>query len=279
MKNSSLLVSIVIPTKNSEEFLESCLRSIKNQSYKQIETIIVDSGSTDRTLLLAENYKCKVLKYIPKVAKGVFDAPHKRNYGAKKANGVFVYYLDADMVLPKKIINEAVNLCSKTCDAVIIPEDSFGVGIWAKAKQLERRCYWGDDSIEAPRFIKKSVWDEVGGLDISIGGGGDDWDLYQKILEKGYVVKRVKSIVLHNEGRLKLIKLAKKRFMYGRETVKYLFKRPAAGAKSYFPFRSAYFRNWKLFIDSPITTFAFIYMRSVEYLAGFAGILYSRIIK
>ncbi len=279
MHNAQPLVSIIIPTINSAQYLGECLNSIKQQSYKSIETIIVDGGSVDNTISLARKYKCKILHYKPKVAKGVFDAPHKRNYGVEKANGVFVYYVDADMVLSKSIIEEAVELCTTKFDAVILPEDSFGEGIWAKAKQLERRCYWGDDSVEAPRFFRKEVWKKVGGLDVAIGGGGDDWDLYQKILDKGYTVGRTKNVVLHNEGKLQLGKLAKKRFMYGRETVKYLVKRPAIGAKSYFPIRKAYILHWKLFLRKPSIALAFLFMRTIEYLAGFTGILYSLIKK
>jgi len=269
------LVSIIIPTKNSVAFLDNCLKSIKKQSYKNIELIVVDSNSTDNTIKIARKYQAQVYYYSPKVPAGTFDAPHKRNYGVKKAKGDFVYYVDADMELTEKVVEEAVKLCQSTYDAVIIPEDSFGKGIWAKAKNLERRCYWGDDTVEAPRFVRKDVWQKLGGLDESLGGGGDDWDLYQRLLENGYSVERIKSLVKHNEGELELGDLFKKRFRYGRDSVKYLIKRPGEGFKSYFPIRKAYLRNWKLFLSRPIDTLAFIIMRIVEYFAGFTGIVYS----
>lgn len=269
------LVSIIIPTKNSGFFLENTLKSIKEQAYKYIEIVLVDGNSQDATLPLAKKYKATVYQYNPKVPKGFFDAPHRRNYGVQKAKGKYVYYLDADMELPKNLVKEAVELCEKTFDALILPEDSFGEGVWASAKNLERRCYWGDDTIEAPRFFKKSVWQKVGGLDESLGGGGDDWDLHQKLIEQGYKVGRTKSIVMHNEGKLQLKKLFKKRFMYGKDSVLYLSKRPKAGAKSYTPFRSAYFKNWKLFVKRPVDSFYFVIMRTTEYFAGASGIIYS----
>ena len=282
MKNNKItkaLVSIIIPTKNSSEFLSNCLSSVRLQTYSNIELIVVDGGSTDKTLDVCKKYNAKVFIYKPKVAKGVFDAPHKRNYGVKKARGKFVYYVDADMELPKNLISEAVNLCSEEYDALILPEDSFGVGIWASAKNLERRCYWGDDTVEAPRFFKKSVWEKVGGLDVSIGGGGDDWDLYQKVLDRGYRVGRTKNIVMHNEGNLKLLKLMRKRFMYGRETAKYIKKRPKAAVSSYFPIRMSYIKNWKMFLSRPADTVIFVIMRVCEYLSGGAGIIYSMLNK
>lgn len=269
------LVSLIIPTKNSGLFLENTLKSIKNQTYTPIETILVDGNSQDNTLNLAKKYKTIVYQYNPKVPKGFFDAPHRRNYGVKKAKGKYVYYLDADMELPKELIKEAVELCEKIYDALILPEDSFGEGVWARAKNLERRCYWEDDTIEAPRFFKKSVWQKVGGLDESLGGGGDDWDMHQKLLETGYKVGRTKAIVRHNEGRLELKKLFRKRFMYGKDSLLYLSKRPKTGTKSYIPFRSAYFKHLDLFVKRPVDSFFFVVMRTTEYVAGASGIIYS----
>lgn len=268
-------VSIIIPTKNSARFLGNCLEHIQAQTYDDIEVIVVDGTSTDATLQIAKKYKSTIYTYVPQVKMGTFDAPHKRNFGVEKAKGKYVYYVDTDMELPKGLIAEAVRLFSQGYDALIVPENSFGKGVWASAKNLERQCYWGDDSIEAPRFFKKKVWQELGGLDESLGGGGDDWDLYQKAKEKGYKIGRTKNIVQHNEGELKLGALWKKRFMYGRDSVRYITKRPRAGVKSYFPIRKAYLKNWKLFFKRPIDTCAFILMRSLEYIAGFSGVIYT----
>lgn len=269
------LVSIVIPTKNSGSFLENTLLSIRRQSYRSIETIIVDGKSTDNTLTLAKKYKCRVYTYIPKVASGIFDAPHKRNYGMSRGQGEFVYWLDADMELPKNLVKEAVDLTREGFSGIILPEDSYGVGMWAHAKQLERRCYWGDDSVESPRFFTKKSWTDIGGFDLSLGAGGDDIDLTQKMKEKGYRIGRTKQIVRHNEGNLSLTKLFKKRFMYGREMTRYLKKRPRSWITSYNPIKPAYFRHWKLLAADPITALEFIFMRIVEYAGGVSGWLYS----
>lgn len=269
------VVSIVIPTKNSAVYLKDCLESIRKQSYTAIETILIDSASSDDTLVLAKQYGAKVYQFTQKVPSGLFEATYKRNFGAGKAQGDFIYYLDADMILEKNVISQAVVLTKKAYGAVIISEDSFGTGVWAQAKNLERRCYWGDDTIEAPRFFPIKIWYELGGLDESVGGGGDDWDLYQKLLDHGYKVAWTSDIVHHNEGTLQMRNLLKKRYMYGRESLKYIAKRPKAGIISYFPIRRAYIRNWRLFVSRPKDAFFFIIMRSGEYLAGFLGSMYS----
>jgi glycosyltransferase involved in cell wall biosynthesis len=271
------VVSIVIPTKNSARFLAACLQSVEDQTYPEIEVLVVDGQSADETLSIATQYGATVMQYDPKLAAGIFDAPHRRNHGASQALGEFVYYVDADMELQPRVVSEAVALCISGAAAVIIAEDSFGVGIWARAKNLERRCYWGDNTIEAPRFFRKVIWEELGGLDESLGGGGDDWDLHEKLKEKGYLVSRSDAIVLHNEGALRLKDLMKKRFMYGRDSARYLVKRPVAGMRSYFPIRAAYLRHWRLFIGRPSDAFAFVVMRTAEYASGLMGMIYTSI--
>lgn len=271
------LVSIIIPTRNSGIFLEDTLRSIMNQSYKNIETIVVDGRSTDNTLVVSKKYNCRILFYSPKVKKGAFDATHKRNYGVIKSKGDYVYYVDADMKLGKNIIKEAVSLCDKGYDGVILPEDSFGEGVWSKAKNLERRCYWGDETIEAPRFFKKIVWNKVGGLDENLASGRDDGDLYFKLLENGYKVGRTKSVVMHNEGKLTVKKLFLKKYMYGKDVLKYVSKRPKVGMISYSPFRLSYLKNWKLFISRPSDSLYFLIMKTIESAGGIAGIINSLI--
>lgn len=272
------LVSIIIPTKNSSIYVDKCLEKIRDQSHKDIEILIVDDGKSkdlDKITQAAKKFNCKFLTFDPKVKKGLFDATKKRNYAAKKADGEFVYHMDADMELTKHVIGEAVALCRRGIDAVIVTEDSFGEGIWAGAKNLERRFFWGDDTVESPRFFKKIVWDALGGYDENIAGGGDDRDIYQKMRSSGYKVARTKNFVMHNEGTLHLTDLWKKQFMYKREVLKYLQKRPLMGLISYFPIRKSHITNWKMFASRPKDTLLFIIMKTLESIAGISGILYS----
>lgn len=271
------LVSIIIPTKNSSTYLETCLKRIKNQRYRSIEIILVDSNSKDidKVIQLAKKYGCKIYTYYPHVKKGLFDATQKRNFAVKKTRGEFIYHYDADMEATPYVIQEAVNLCKFGYDAVIVKEDSFGKGPWASAKNLERRFFWGDDTVESPRFFKKKVWDAVGGYDEEIAGGGDDRDIYHKLKERGYRVARTTHIIFHNEGTLHLTYLMKKQFMYKREAIKFIRKRPLMGLVSYFPIRKSHITKWRLFASRPKDTACFIIMKSCELIAGACGILYS----
>lgn len=271
------LVSIIIPTKNSSTYLEKCLKCIKSQRYRSIETILVDSHSkdSDKIVHLAKKYNCQMYTYNPRVKKGLFDATQKRNFAVKKAHGEFIYHYDADMEATPYVIREAVNLCKFGYDAVIVKEDSFGNGPWASAKNLERRFFWGDDTVESPRFFKKRVWDDLGGYDEDIAGGGDDRDIYQKMLKIGYKVGRTNSLILHNEGKLELWYLMKKQFMYKREVLKYIRKRPSVAIQSFSPIRRSHFVHWRMFVSRPNDTFFFIIMKTCEVIAGAYGMLYS----
>lgn len=275
------VVSIIIPTKNSSAHLVTCLKRIREQKYRNIEIIIVDGKSNDyeKIVELSKQYKCILYAFDPKAKKGLFDATKKRNFGAKKATGEFIYFLDADMEINANVVLEAIAQCNKGFNEVIIPEDSFGKGPWAKAKNLERRFYWGDNTVESPRFFTKKSWIELKGYDENIAGGGDDRDLYQKALEKGHMIGRIKSLAMSNEGDLRLLDLLKKQFMYKREVFKYIRKRPLASIKGYFPIRRSHIINWKMFISRPKDTFFFVIMKTGELIAGILGLLYSLIKK
>lgn len=88
------LVTVIIPVYNEEKDIEECLESIQKQTYAPIETVIVDDGSTDRTLELAKRYRN--VHILKQKHQGPGAA---RNLGAKKARGEILVLIDADMVL------------------------------------------------------------------------------------------------------------------------------------------------------------------------------------
>jgi len=86
------MLSIVVPTLNEEKYLPLLLDSIRRQNTADYEVIVADAGSLDKTVMLAENYGCRV------VAGGV--PPKGKNEGARAAKGNFILFIDADVVLP-----------------------------------------------------------------------------------------------------------------------------------------------------------------------------------
>lgn len=124
MKNESKqsITTVIIPLHNKENWITSTLESVKNQTYKNWECLIIDDGSTDQSRKLVEQYIAKNPDYIWKYfyRKNVGQAA-TRNYGIANANGIYITFLDADdLWLPKKLENEISFLEKNTqFDAVL----------------------------------------------------------------------------------------------------------------------------------------------------------------
>ena len=94
IKNKNPLVSVIIPTYNEEKDIKACLDSIEKQTYNNIEAIIVDDGSTDKTREIVKKYR--QTRLIRQEHQGPGAA---RNLGAHEAKGEILVLIDADMVL------------------------------------------------------------------------------------------------------------------------------------------------------------------------------------
>ena len=276
---NNALVSVIIPTFNCETIIEECLNSVKHQSYQPLEIIVVDSFSTDRTPVLAQKYGT-VLSYgrDPK-QKNIFAVPFQRNYGAQKSNGLYIYYIDSDMRLPSKLIETCVDLMEKeAADAIILPEVSYGEGFWTHCRALEKACYNASpiSCTDAARFIRKSVWTALAGLDPTLGGG-DDFDFQIRLNEARYKTIKSKESVMHYEGKLTLGKQIKKKFVYGKNAADYLKKHTGKKlyiARQYSIIRPDFLRNGRLLLKDPLHACGMIFMKFVEYAAAFCGLVY-----
>ena len=97
MKNN-LLVSVLIPLYNAEKYFEECMESIINQTYKNLEVIIVNDGSTDNSLSLAKEYADKY-KWIKVYSQENSGASIARNKAFSYSTGEYIQYLDDDDIL------------------------------------------------------------------------------------------------------------------------------------------------------------------------------------
>ena len=102
-------ISIITVTKNSEKFLKDCILSVKNQSYKNYEHIIIDGNSSDKTNKIIKSFKGKIKFYKNHNDKGLYDA---MNLGIKKSSGELIGILNSDDIYFKntlKIVNSYFN--------------------------------------------------------------------------------------------------------------------------------------------------------------------------
>lgn len=102
------LVSVVVPVYNTEQVLERCLSSLVNQSYKQIEILLIDDGSTDNSGTICDEYakKDSRVKAFHSVNLG---AAHARNVGVDKAKGRYITFVDSDDYIEDKMIESLMD--------------------------------------------------------------------------------------------------------------------------------------------------------------------------
>ena len=104
------LITIVINVYNREKYIKKCLDSIVNQTYKNLEILIVDDGSTDNTVKICKSYKDKRIRIISGKNTGISLA---RNVGIDNAKGNYLYYVDSDDFIELDTIEYLYKLIKK----------------------------------------------------------------------------------------------------------------------------------------------------------------------
>ena len=113
------LVSVIVPIYNVEAYLERCVESILQQTYKHIEIILVDDGSPDRCGSMCEEYaqKDNRIKVLHKENGGLSDA---RNAGLEMAKGKYVLFVDSDDLIKKELVESCVQTAEKNSSDIVI---------------------------------------------------------------------------------------------------------------------------------------------------------------
>lgn len=261
------LVSVIVPTKNSAQFLDACLKSIKEQTYKDIELIVVDNNSTDNTKAIAQKYTDKIFNRGP-------ERSAQRNYGVSESKGVHVLIIDSDMELTPRVVETCIERAQNSnIRGIVIPEESFGEGFWAQCKSLEKSFYQGIPWMEAARFFTREVYEQAGGYDETMVSG-EDWDLSKRV-EKLASIGKVKEPIRHNEGRVTLTMDLKKKYYYAGQARAYLAKNPVV---SKLTSEVGPLKRYKLFLSQPNRLFrrpsigiGMLFMKTSEFAAGGLG--------
>lgn len=145
MKIMESLVSVIVPMYNSSRTIERCLNSITNQTYKKLEIIVINDGSTDGSLDILFKFQKRDSRIvvIEKENEGVSAA---RNDGIKRARGEYILFVDSDDYIDVKAIEVLMNIvyCQQT-DGVV-----FGY-------RLEGNANWMNDS-----HVLKALQDSFG---------------------------------------------------------------------------------------------------------------------
>lgn len=262
MKTSK--VSVIVTTKNEAGHIGTCLESITQQTYPNVEIVVIDNHSADSTKQIARRFTPHIMDKGP-------ERSAQRNYGAKQAKGEYLLFLDADMILTQNVVEESVRLMEKNniLKDLVIPEKSIGTGFWTQCKVLERSFYEGVDWIEAARFYRKDTFETLGGYDEHLTGP-EDFDLPQRLKAKfgNEAVGRITSYILHNEGALSLRKTLVKKYYYGNKMTRYLAKEEnrTLGVKQGSPFvrYKLYFSRPAVLFAHPVVGLGMLFMKTLE---------------
>jgi len=264
------LVSIIIPTYNSQATLGRCLDSIRSQTYKNIEVITVDGGSTDETVEIARNRGATV--YIMD-RRG---RSRQTNYGAKMAKGKYIYRIEHDVILDPTIVEEAAAKCEdEGYDAISIfysPDPT--ISFWAKVRKLEKDCYKDELLYTGARFFRKDVFEAIGGFRENIVAD-ECYELNSRLRKTAFKIGKIKSQELHIGEPNTLMDVARKQFYYGLTFKEFLKLDPLANAFQLNPARLPLIRNWKKFAKHPVLMLGFIVYDCVQYVSALAGLIVS----
>jgi glycosyltransferase involved in cell wall biosynthesis len=114
-ERSEPLVSIITVVFNGERYLEETIKSVINQTYKNIEYIIIDGGSTDNTLNIIKKYEDKIDYWISEKDKGIYDAINK---GIKLSRGELIGIINADDYYEIDVLEKVVSIYTKDSEVI-----------------------------------------------------------------------------------------------------------------------------------------------------------------
>ena len=187
------MLSIVIPALNEEKCLPRLLKSIKKQRIDDLEIIVADAGSKDKTIEIAKNFDCKVVK-------GGFPSKGK-NAGAKAAKGDLILFLDADTVLPENFLRKTLKEFKErdldVASFLTMAEDTF--------HNLSLKFLFNFPNLLCERILpqalnvilaKRALHERIGGFDERVKLG-EELDYVRKgnKARKFGVLKKVKVVI------------------------------------------------------------------------------------
>lgn len=191
------LISCIVPVFNGERYLAEALDSILAQTYRPIEVIVVDDGSTDGTADLVARYGERV-RYVRQTNRG---APTARNLGLAMATGAFVAFLDSDDLWhPEKLARQMARFEARPeLDLCVSHLQRF----WISQLETEKRSFEDHRYAEVlPGYVtvtllaRRALFDSVGHFDTA-RRVGDPMDWFLRAAERGAVMELLPDLLVY----------------------------------------------------------------------------------
>jgi glycosyltransferase involved in cell wall biosynthesis len=179
------LISVILAVYNQDKYLSKCLKSLSKQKQVKFEIILVDDGSKNKLIIKNEKLKNNKIRFFRIAHSGPALA---RNFGAQKARGEILVFLDGDMEFEPDFLKKLVEPILKKQAKGAYSSEEFVANwenIWARCWNFEnglkgkRRISQKQNMIKDFRAILKSEFEKVGGFDNI--GYTDTWSLSEKL--------------------------------------------------------------------------------------------------
>ncbi len=191
-------LTIVIPCYNHGRFIKELLESISAQTLKNIETIIVNDGSTDCTENIVRNFIATNsglnLKLINQDNGGTSVA---RNRGIAASSAEFILTVDADDIIYPKFAEKMLQTISRHKNTGIAYSDFFDTALNEPVRRSPSVSNV-DKGLQSPGgniIFRKRAWLDAGGFDPNMTVGYEDWDFAVKVLEKGWKIVHLPEVL------------------------------------------------------------------------------------
>lgn len=189
------LVSVIVPIYNVELYLARCIESIINQTYKNLEIILVNDGTKDSSLDIALDYskKDERIKVYSKENGGLSDA---RNYGLDKVTGKYVIFIDSDDFVDESMVEGLLNAIENSevavCDMKYLYDDNTETfasgGEFVSGNVLDKPRLIAINNSACNKMYLKTMFDDV---KFPVGKYYEDLAVIPKILYKAKNIVKV----------------------------------------------------------------------------------------
>ena len=198
------LISVIIPVYKVEEYLDRCVESILNQTYTNLEILLVDDGSPDNCPRLCDEYALKDarVRVIHKENGGLASA---RNAGLEKANGQFVSFIDSDDWIEKETYEKTMRIREETLAEIIMFDivQTDGINFFNKFNYTRESGY----VVAAKEIVKQILLDKIGSEVVKAVYDINCWDgirfpygrLYEDIPTTYHVYEKASKVAFVNE--------------------------------------------------------------------------------
>ena len=194
------MISVIVPCYNQGDFLEDCLNSVENQTYKDWECIVVNDGSTDNTEDVAKKFCQNKSQYIYIEISENQGVSNARNTGIRASHGEYILPLDGDDKIAPTYMEKALQCFSEHPDYKLVYCicEKFGRknGVYQLPQYDYNGLIWGNQ-IFCSAFYRRSDYDKTAGYNTNMKHGLEDWDFWLSFLNPEDKVYQIPEILFY----------------------------------------------------------------------------------